>query len=74
EVFQVAAAPCGAELTGPKFSPDGQTLFLSVQHPGEHTEMKGQWASHWPHGGSEKPAPAVVTIQGPALDALTQGG
>ena len=27
--------PMECELTGPCFSPDQQTLFLSVQHPGE---------------------------------------
>ncbi len=71
-VYQVAAAPREAELTGPKFSPDGSTLFLSVQHPGEETKVPGKWSSHWPDGGSSKPSPAVVAIQGPALRALTQ--
>lgn len=69
-VFQVAAAPNGAELTGPKFSPDGRTLFLSVQHPGEDTKAPNEWSSHWPHGGTSKPKPAVVAIRGSALDAI----
>lgn len=73
KVFQVASAPRHAELTGPKFSPDGRTLFLSVQHPGEYSKNAGSWSSHWPHGGDSKPVPAVVTIQGPALDALVAG-
>ncbi len=30
-----AVAPCEAELTGPTFSADCQSLILSVQHPGE---------------------------------------
>ena len=38
KVFQVASAPRDAEFTGPWFSPDGSTLFLSVQHPGEQSE------------------------------------
>jgi secreted PhoX family phosphatase len=37
--------PVGAELTGPAFTPDNESLFLSVQHPGtdgvQHYEAFG---------------------------------
>ncbi|MFQ5448572.1 MAG: PhoX family phosphatase [Saprospiraceae bacterium] len=64
KVVRVASAPVHAELTGPWFSPDGSTLFLSVQHPGEYSPSLRQLASHWPGGGDAIPRPAVVAIQG----------
>jgi hypothetical protein len=63
KVHQVASAPSGAELTGPCFSPDGRTLFVSVQHP----------APGWPDGPGTVPRSSVVAITGPALDALVGG-
>lgn len=51
-----AAAPRGAEFTGPWFSPDFKTLFLSVQHPGEFGIN-----STWPHIDST-PRSSVVAI------------
>ena len=68
---QVASAPPGAELTGPTFSPDGRTLFLSVQHPGEGSDATGALSSHWPDGGDALPRPGVIGISGPLLDGLT---
>lgn len=68
--MQVMSAPNGAELTGPHFAPDGKTLFLSVQHPGERHHDKDYRDSHWPDGGDKPPAPCVVQIHGPALEKL----
>ena len=70
QIIQVASAPNDAELTGPFFTPDGQTLFLSVQHPGGQSPSHEQLTSNWPGGGNSLPAPAVVTIQGPLLSAI----
>lgn len=72
KVVQVASAPVAAEFTGPCFAPDGRTLFLSVQHPGEGSS-EGNLTSHWPNGGDEIPRPSVVSITGPALDAIMEG-
>ncbi len=70
EVIQVASAPVDAELTGPWFSPDGETLFLSVQHPGETTKSLDQLTSNWPNGNGEVPKPSVVAIQGEFLKEI----
>lgn len=71
QALRMANAPVGAEFTGPMFSSDGKTLFLSVQHPGERFYDKGFKSSHWPDGGDAQPTPCVVTISGPALEAIT---
>jgi secreted PhoX family phosphatase len=70
QVIRVAQAPNDAEFTGPCFSPDYKTLFLSVQHPGEGGTPEKP-TSHWPDGGT--PKASVVTIQGPLLDRIVQG-
>ncbi len=73
QAYQVASAPLGAELTGPCFAPDGETLFLSVQHPGERFHDGKHFASHWPDGGASDPAPCVVQITGPMMTKLLNG-
>lgn len=73
KVHQVASAPVGAEFTGPCFAPDGETLFLSVQHPGERGHDDSHFPSHWPDGGSKEPAPCVVQIKGPMMKQLLNG-
>ena len=65
QAFQFASGPIQAELTGPWFSDDGSTLFLSVQHPGEESRSAANPTSHWPSGKKEDmPHPAVVAITG----------
>lgn len=70
QAIQVASAPMDAELTGPCFAPDGKTLFVSVQHPGERSKSLDQLTSHWPHGGEELPQSSVVAITGPTLEKI----
>lgn len=63
--FQFASAPVEAELTGPFFTPNEKTLFLSVQHPGEETEDIKKPTSKWPHRKDDTmPRPSVVAITG----------
>ena len=70
---QVASAPRGAEFTGPCFSSDGRTLFLSVQHPGIGSTSVRMLESHWPDGGHSLPRSAVVAITGALLDEFAAG-
>ncbi len=64
DAFQFASGPKESELTGPWFTEDEQTLFLSVQHPGEESAGMDQLSSHWPDGGKSVPRPGIVAITG----------
>ncbi len=70
KVIRVASAPRDAELTGPWFSPDGKTLFLSVQHPGEQTTDINNPTSNWPFDKDGIPKPAVVAITGDLIEKM----
>lgn len=70
KVIRVASAPKDAELTGPWFSPDGKTLFLSVQHPGEQTKDTNNPTSTWPFDADNIPKSAVVAIQGDLIEKM----
>jgi secreted PhoX family phosphatase len=44
QAFCFATGPMESELTGPELSPDGRSLFLAVQHPGELHGVRRQGA------------------------------
>lgn len=70
KIIQIASAPTDAEFTGPWFSPDYKTLFLSVQHPGERSMSLNALTSTWPHDKDGIPKPSVIVIKGAMLDKL----
>lgn len=70
KVIRVASAPTDAELTGPWFSPDGKTLFLSVQHPGDETKDIKNPTSKFPFDADGIPKPTVVAIQGDLIEKM----
>lgn len=61
--------PNGAELCGPAFSNDGESLFLAIQHPGideQHPDTNNfdNPSTRWPDFDHKMPPrPAVVVVQ-----------
>jgi len=58
---QILSAPVGAEVCGCEFTPDGTTLFLSIQHPGEGGTVENP-VSHWPDGQGLPARSAVIAV------------
>jgi secreted PhoX family phosphatase len=61
--------PNGCEICGPYFTPDDETLFLAIQHPGEADEDAKEPASYenpstrWPDFKPDMPPrPSIVVV------------
>ena len=59
---QLASGPMGCEVCGCEFTPDGRTLFLSIQHPGEGGTLEKP-RSHWPDGNGMPARAALLAIE-----------
>ena len=69
EVRRFLTGPVNCEITGIAFTPDGKSLFISVQHPGETPSDRSdpkepQRFSSWPdHERDGRPRSATVVIR-----------
>jgi hypothetical protein len=56
------SGPIGAEICGCEFTADGETLFLSIQHPGAEGTVE-EPISHWPDGPGTQPRSSVIAVR-----------
>ena len=69
EIKRFLTGPVNCEITGPVFAPDGRSLFVNIQHPGENPNMRSdpdqpKTFSSWPDGDKgNKPRSATVVIR-----------
>ncbi len=69
EIRRFLTGPSGCEITGATATPDGRTMFINVQHPGESPSERSDPAdprkiSNWPdQRPSGRPRSATVVIR-----------
>jgi uncharacterized protein len=69
EIRRFLTGPRGCELTGVVTTPDGTTMFVSIQHPGEpgsgdNNPSNAAAISSWPDGpGISRPRSATIAIR-----------
>ncbi|MDZ4075790.1 MAG: PhoX family phosphatase [Hylemonella sp.] len=69
EIRRFLTGPSGCEITGATGTPDGRTMFINIQHPGESPSERSDPAepgklSNWPSGkAGARPRSATVVIR-----------
>lgn len=59
--WRLFSAPIGAEVTGPCFSADGRSLFVSIQHPADGSTFD-EPSTRWPDFDDSLPPRASVIV------------
>jgi len=66
EIRRFMTGPWGQEITGITMTPDGQTMFINVQHPGGHASdtdfAAGNYGSGFPDYNGTVPRSATLVI------------
>ena len=65
EIRRFLTGPVNCEITGATLTPDGTTMFINIQHPGETPSDRSDPAepgkfSKWPYGGRPRSATVVI--------------
>lgn len=65
EIRRFLTGPAGCELTGATSTPDGRTMFVNIQHPGESPSERSDpdavtKVSSWPNGSRPRSATVVI--------------
>jgi secreted PhoX family phosphatase len=65
EIRRFMTGPVNCEVTGVTLTPDGTTMFINIQHPGETPTDRSDPAdpgkfSKWPYGGRPRSATVVI--------------
>jgi secreted PhoX family phosphatase len=69
EIRRFLTGPSGSEVTGVVMSPDGRTMFVNIQHPGETSSERSdpnnpKAVSSWPDGkAGGRPRSSTVVIR-----------
>jgi secreted PhoX family phosphatase len=69
DVRRFLVGPIGCEITGATGTPDGRTMFVNIQHPGESPSERSDPAnprrnSNWPDFHADgRPRSATVVIR-----------
>ena len=65
EIRRFLTGPVNCEITGATQTPDGCTMFINIQHPGETASDRSDPSepsrfSSWPFGGRPRSATVVI--------------